>query len=107
MRCEAGLQRLQPPTSAAHPVRESRAIDLDPVPGEDLALPGKRKVIAVLGDQDMSEKNGTGEALAELALRGERVQDGPPGPAPQPRPADTGVPQPCGPTVDHLAYRRP
>jgi len=51
MHREAGLQRLQPPTSAAHPVRKSRAIDIDPVPGEDLALPVKRKVIAVLGDQ--------------------------------------------------------
>ena len=70
MRCEAGLQRLQPPTSAAHPVRESRAIDIDPVPGEDLALPVKRKVIAVLGDQDMSEKTGTGEALGNQASGG-------------------------------------
>ena len=32
MHREAGLQRLQPPTSAAHPVRKSRAIDIDPLP---------------------------------------------------------------------------
>jgi hypothetical protein len=54
MRCEAGLQRLQPPTSAADPVRESRAIDIDPVPGEDLALPVKRKVIAVVRTENLN-----------------------------------------------------
>src|SRR5437660_2214930 len=70
MRREAGLQRFQPPTSATHPVRQSRAVDLDAVPGEDLALPIKRKVIAVLGDQDMSEKTGTGEALGDRKSTG-------------------------------------
>src|SRR5260370_33631498 len=88
MRREAGMQRLQAPTSAAHPVRESRAVDLDPVPGEDLALPVKRKVIAVLGDQDMSEKTGTGEALGDRTLRGGGLMNNPAGPAALPRPAD-------------------
>jgi hypothetical protein len=45
------LQRLQP--GAPDPVGESRAIELDALPGEDLALPVKGKVIAVLGDQNM------------------------------------------------------
>src|SRR6267143_3625253 len=94
MRCEAGLQRLQPPASAAHPVRESRAIDLDPVPGEDLALPVKRKVIAVLGDQDMSEKTGTGETLGDRAFRGGRLMNSPAGPAAIARPADADHPKP-------------
>src|SRR5258705_1363089 len=103
MHREAGLQRLQPPTSAAHPVRKRRAIDIDPVPGEDLALPVKRKVIAVLGDQDMSEKTGTGEALGDRALRGGRLMNGPAGPAAIARPADADNPKPRGHMIEHLA----
>src|ERR1700674_3385281 len=105
MRCEAGLQRLQPPTSAAHPVGESRAIDIDPVPDEDLALPVKRKVIAVLGDQDMSEKTGTGEALGDRTLRGGRLMNSPAGPAAIARPADADDPKPRGHMIEHLADR--
>ena len=60
----AGLQRLQPPTSAAHPVRQSRAIEIDSVPGEDLALPVKREVIAALGDQDRARRPGLARPLA-------------------------------------------
>src|SRR5688572_31676084 len=41
---EPGLQRLQPPDGAAHPVGERRAIQFDTVPGEDLALPVERQV---------------------------------------------------------------
>src|SRR5712671_4998059 len=103
MRCEAGLQRLQPPTSAAHPVRESRAIDIDPVPGEDLALPVKWKVIAVLGDQDMSEKTRTGEALGDRTLRGGRLMNSPAGSAAIARPADADDPKPRGHMIEHLA----
>src|ERR1700720_4766069 len=103
MRREAGLQRLQPPTSAAHPVRESRAIDIDPVPGENLALPVKRKVIAVLGDQDISEKTGTGEALGNRALGGGRLMNSPAGPAAIARPADADDSKPRGHMIEHLA----
>src|ERR1700692_2944250 len=103
MRCEAGLQRLQPPTSAAHPDRDSRAIDIDPVPGEDLALPVKRKVIAVLGDQDMSEKTGTGEALGDRTLRGGRLMNSPRGPAPISRPPEADDSKPRGHMIEHLA----
>src|SRR5258707_14385182 len=98
MSCEA--RRLQPPTSATHPVRQSRAIDFDPMPGEDLALPVKRKVIAVLGDQDMSEKTGTGEALGDRPLRGGRLMNSPAGPAPKARPADAAYPKPRRPMVE-------
>ena len=45
---EPCLQRLQPPDGAANPVGERRAIQLDALSCEDLALPIKRKVIAVL-----------------------------------------------------------
>src|SRR5258706_8701199 len=103
MHREAGLQRLQPPTSAAHPVRKSRAIDIDPVPGEDLALPVKRKVIAVLGDQDMSEKTGTGEALGDRTLRGGRLMNSPAGPAAITGSADADDSKPRGHMIEHLA----
>src|SRR4029077_14882491 len=103
MRCEAGLQRLQPPTSAAHPVRQSRAIEIDTVPGEDLALPVKREVIAVFGDQDMSEKTGTGEALGDRALRGGRLMNSPAGPGAIARPADADSRKPRGHMMEHLA----
>src|SRR5258707_9850495 len=96
MRCQAGLQRLQPPTSAAHPVRKSRAIDIDPVPGEDLALPVKREVIAVLGDQDMGEKTGTGAALGDRTFRSGRMMNSPAGPAAIARPADADYSTPRG-----------
>jgi hypothetical protein len=81
---------------AAHPVREGRAVDLHAVPGEDLALPVKRKVIAVLGDQDMSEKTRTGEALGDRALRGGRLMNSPAGPAAVARPADADDSKPRG-----------
>src|SRR5229473_4977801 len=105
MRCEAGLQRLQPPAGAAHPVRKSRAIDIDPVPGEDLALPVKREVIAVLGDQDMSEKTGTGEALGDRTLQGGRLMNSPAGPAAIARSADANDSKPRGHMIEHLADR--
>src|SRR5216683_3095337 len=105
MRCEAGLQRLQPPAGAAHPVRKRRAIDLDPVPGEDLALPVKRKVIAVFGDQDMSEQTGTGEALGDRTLRGGRLMNGPAGPAAIAGPADADDSKPRRHMIEHLADR--
>src|SRR5260370_5119777 len=103
MRREAGLQRLQPPTSATHPVRKSRAVDLDAVPGEDLALPVKRKVIAVLGDQDMSEKAGTGEALGDRTLWGGRLMNSPAGPAAIARPADADDSKPRPHMIEQLA----
>jgi hypothetical protein len=79
------------PTGAVHPVRQSRAIEIDPVPGEDLAQPVKREVIAVLGDQDMGEKTGTGEALGDRALRGGRLMNISAGPAAIARPADADM----------------
>jgi hypothetical protein len=103
MGCEAGLQRLQPPTSAAHPVRQGRAVDLDALPGEDLALPVKRKVIAVFGDQDMGEKTGTGEALGDRTLRGGGLMNSPAGPAAIARSADADDSKPRGHMIEHLA----
>src|SRR6266702_8897804 len=71
------LQRLQPPASAADPICQGRAIDLDILPGEDLALPVKRQLIAVFGDQDMREKARSGEAFGDRTLWGGHLVDGP------------------------------
>ena len=49
---EPCLQRLQPPDGAANPVGERRTIQLDALPGEDLALPVKRQVIPGHGRED-------------------------------------------------------
>src|SRR5882672_7609125 len=100
---EPCLQRLQPPASAADPVCQGRAIDLDTLPGEDLALPVKRQVIAVFGDQDMREKTGTGAALGDRTLRGGRLMDGPAGPAAIAWPADADDSKPRGHLIEHLA----
>src|SRR5258708_25515185 len=88
------LQRLQPPASAADPVCQGRAIDLDILSGEDLALPVKRQVIAVFGDQDMGEKAGSGEAFGDRTLWGGHLVDGPPPPAAIAPPADARDPKP-------------
>src|ERR1700728_744464 len=103
MCCEAGTQRLQPPASATDPVGERRAVDLDAMPGEDLALPVKRKVIAVFGDQDMSEQGRTGQPLADRPLRGRGLMDGPARPAAIARPADTDDPKSRRHMIEHLA----
>ena len=89
---ELGLQRLQPPAGAADPVRQGRAVDLDALAGEDLALPIERKMIAVFGDQDMGEKTRAGEALGDRLFRSGGLVDGPTGPAPIARPADADHP---------------
>ena len=99
------LQRLQPPAGTTNPVGERRAVDLDAMPGEDLALPAEWKVIAVFGDQDMSEQGRTGQPLADRRLRRGGLMDGPAGPAAITRPADTDDPKPRGQMIEHLADR--
>ena len=100
---EPGLQRLQPPDGAANPVGERRAVQLDTVPGEDLALPVERKVIAIFGDQDMSEKAGRGHALGDRPLRGRRLMNGAAGPAAIAWPADADDTKPRRHMIEHLA----
>jgi hypothetical protein len=60
-------------------------------------------VIAVFGDQDMSEKSWTGEALGDRTLRDGRLMDGPAGPAAIARPADADDSKPRGHMIEHLA----
>src|SRR5260370_9180470 len=100
---EPCLQRVQPRASAGDAVCQGRVIDLDTLPGEDLALPVKRQVIAVFGDQDMREKTGSGEALGDRTLRGGRLMDSPAGPAAIARPADADDPKPHRHLVQQLA----
>ena len=85
------------------PDRQRRTIQPDPLPGEDLALPVKRRVIAILGDQDMGEKTGTGQALSDRTLRSGRLMNGPAGPAAIARPADADDPKPRRHMIEHLA----
>src|ERR1700722_16685975 len=99
------LQRLQPPAGAPDPVGERRAIKLDTLPGEDLALPVKGKVIAVLGDQDVGEEGGGRQALGDRTLWGRCLLNGPAGPAAVARPADANDTQPCRHMIEHLADR--
>ncbi len=105
MRSEAGLQRLQPPHCSANPVGEGRAIKLDALPGEDLALLVEGKMIAVFGDQHMRKQAGRGQALGDWPLRSRRLMDRAAGLAAVARTADTDDPQPGGNMVEHLADR--
>ena len=60
-------------------------------------------MVAVLGDQDMGEKTGTGEALGDRTLRRGRLMNGPAGPAAIARPADADDPKPRRHMIEHLA----
>ena len=81
---EAGLQRLQPPDGAADPVGEGRAIELDALPREDLALPVERKMVAVFRDKYMSKQGGGREALGDRPLWRGSLMDGAASPAANP-----------------------
>jgi hypothetical protein len=102
---EPGLQALQPPDGAANPVGEGRAIELDALPREDLALPIERKVIAIFGDQHMSEQGWGRQALGDRPLRSRSLMDRAASPAAIAWPADLDDPQPGGDMVEHLADR--
>jgi pimeloyl-ACP methyl ester carboxylesterase len=97
------LQRLQPPAGASDPVRQGRAIQLDTLAAEDLALSVERKVIAVFGDQDMGEQGGTGQSLGDRTLQGGGLMDGPASPATITGAANTDDPKPRRYMVEHLA----
>ena len=102
---ELCLERLKPPAGATDPVCQGRTIQLDALPGEDLALPVKRKMIAVFGDEHMSQKSRGREALGDRALWSRCLMDGPAGPAAVTRPANADNSEPCRHVVKHLARR--
>jgi hypothetical protein len=47
------VQRFQPPAGAANPSVQRRTAEIDAVPGKDLRLPIKRRVIAIFTDQHL------------------------------------------------------
>ena len=101
---EPRLQQLQPPDSSANPVSKRRAVQLDTLSEEDLALPIQRKVIAILGDQDVSQETGCSQALGDRALRGGGLVNGPTCPAAIAGPANADDPQPRRHVIEHLAH---
>ena len=103
VRSEPCVQRLQPPDCATNPVGKCRAIQLDALPGEDLALPIKRKMIAILGDQNVGEETGSRQPLGDWPLRSRRLVNGAAGPAAIAWPADTDDAKPRRHMIEHLA----
>ena len=71
-RLDQGLEQERHP---ADPVGQHRAIDLDPGPGIDVALPVQRQVIAVLRHQHMGEQARTRPAPLDRQRRHRRLHD--------------------------------
>ena len=68
-------QGLEQCTRATHPVGKGRAIQIDPLAGVNLALAVQRKMIAVLGDQDVCKEPGAREAALDRTTRCQRLHD--------------------------------
>jgi hypothetical protein len=100
---EPGLKGLEPPAGATDPVGERRTVQLDALPGEDLALSIKREMVAIFGDQHVSQESRGRKALGDRPLRGRGLMNGPASPAAIARPADSDDPQPCRYVIEHLA----
>ncbi len=99
---ESCLQGLQPPDRSTNPVGECRAVQFHAMPRKDLALSVQRKVVAVLGDQNVGQESGSGQAFGDRALRGRSLVDGPAGATAITRPTDTDDPQTRRHMVEHL-----
>jgi hypothetical protein len=54
---------------AADPIRQGRAIELDPLASVDLALPIERQVVGILADQDMGNQGLRGEPALDQPRR--------------------------------------
>src|SRR6185503_19452990 len=93
---KTSLQRLEPPHGSSDPVGEGRAVQLDALPREYLALPIKRKMIAVFGNQHMGEQGGGRQALGDRPLWSGGLMDRAAGPAAIAWPADADHSQLCG-----------
>jgi hypothetical protein len=99
-----GVELLEPPDGAADPVGQHRAIELDTMPRENLALAGK-----AAGDRSTwrsgHERAGQGcKPLGDRPPRGRCLMDGAAGPAAIAWTANTDDPKPCRHIVEHLAY---
>src|SRR3954453_3479097 len=62
-------QRPQPLAGLADPVAQGGAVELDALPGEDLALPVERDAVAVLGHQHLDQQRLSGQAAGDDARR--------------------------------------
>jgi hypothetical protein len=94
---------LQPPASAAHPVRQGRAVDIDPVAGKDLGLTIERGMVAVLADQHVGQQRGARQSLGDGTLGCRRLVDRAAGAAAIFGAANAQHPQACRHKVEHLA----
>ena len=68
-------ERREQRTAASHHPRERRAVEIDPVPSVDLALPVKGLMITVLGGQDVREESCTCDAAFDRTARCWCLQD--------------------------------
>ena len=66
-------QGLQQRRRLADPAGERRAVEIDPLAGEDPGLAVERQVITVLRDQHMRQKAGTGAAALDRPRRQRRL----------------------------------
>ncbi len=62
-------ERLQPPARPADPVAQGRAVELDPVPGEDRRLAVERQEVGILGHQHVREQRLRGHPAGDRPLR--------------------------------------
>ena len=76
MRRDGIDQRAQQRRRLANPVRQRRAIQIDPVTGIDLGLSIQRQMVAVFRHQHMCEQTRTGKAAGNRQARRGRLGDG-------------------------------
>ncbi len=89
-------QRLQKGRTLAHPLGERRAVQVDAVALEDLALTVERKVVAVLADEHMGEQAGPRPAALDGTARQRRLREGLAPPASEARAHDAGHDEAAG-----------
>ena len=86
MRADRIDQETHQPRRLPDPVRQGRAVEVDPVAGVDLSLAIQREMIAVFRHQHMRQKPGTGHATMDWQARCGRLRDPFAAPARQLRP---------------------
>lgn len=60
-------ERFQKRSGLADPIRQRRAVEVEPLALEDLALAIERQMVGVFGDQDMGQQAGTGSSALDRA----------------------------------------
>ena len=103
MRCQARLQRLQPPASPADPVRQGRAVDLNAMTREDLSLAIERRVVAIFAHQHMRQEAGTRHSLSDRSFGRRCLVDRTAATAAIFGTANAQHAKPCWDEVEHLA----